>query len=373
MGLVVLGGAGASAAVILRLWPPVVAPSVVAAPVLVAPPAPPPPPPIDSGVTDYLRWIAGTLASDSSAAYRRFAERSAQSYAALRASKLDSIAAFASATLGAAHRARTVLYPFAGGDVVFVTEFFPMADTIVLVGLEPVGRVVDWRAWRAERRQQFLDQLTRAVSISNRMGYFVTLNMQSDFADSTLDGVVHPILMYLGWKGYAIVRLSRFDPAIPRQDEPMTAPMRGLRVRARQLASGRETVFEYVRADLSDPAIQRDSVILSYLRQWASPVVYLKAASYLLHFGNFSRTRATLLAQASAVLQDDTGFPLAALTAQFDSVAVFGTYSRPIAVFEDRFQPDLKARYDQPGIPGLGFRITYGGRSNLQLATKPKA
>lgn len=332
----------------------------------------PVPAPIDSTLTDFLAWVAGTSLADTTVGYRRYAEASVQTYAELRKTKLDSVAAFAEATLAEARAARTVLYPFAGGDVAYVTEFFPTADTIVLVGLEPVGRTFAWREWSPDQRLAFLSNLNRAVSTSNRIGYFLTSSMRDDFADASLNGVVHPIMLYLGWKGYAVVRLSHFDPADPRTDRPASDSSAGLRIHARHRTTNTDLMVEYVSADLSDDALARDSSMLGYLQQWEAPTVYLKAASYLLHFSNFSKVRRALGARARAVVQDDTGFPLQALSERFDSIAVYGSYTKPIEIFKNRYQPDLRARYSQPGIQRLGFRITYGGGSNMQYATRPK-
>jgi hypothetical protein len=332
----------------------------------------PPPVRIDSGANEYMRWVAGRSTLDTSAAYRAYAKTSAASYATLRRNKLDPITAFATSKLAEVRSARTVLYPFAGGDVAYVSEFFPEADTVVLVGLEPTGRIFDWQQWTPRQRTTFLSKLGQSVSASNSVGFFLTNSMRRDFADSTLNGVVHPIMLYLGWKGFQIVRLSRFDPANPRTDGPMSDMASGMRVLARDTVRDRETVFEYVSADLSDSALVRDSTMVSYLRQWEEPVVYLKAASYLMHYPYFSIVRGTLADEAQAVLQDDTGFPLAILRKRFGRVRAFGSYTKPIELFSGKYQRDLRAMYEQPGVTPLRFRMGYGAETNLQFATQRK-
>lgn len=326
---------------------------------------------IDVALTDYLTWVAGTSTADSSESYRRFAAASAEAYAILRQTKLDSLAAFRDLHLAAVRQARTVLYPFAGGDAIYPTELFPQADTIILFGLEPIGRVFDWRQRTIAERADFLSKLSTAVTSSNRAGFFFTLDMGTQFADSTLDGVLHPLLMYLGWRGQVVVSATRFDPQTPSVDRPGDRVARGIRLVTRPATARRETVVEYIRTDLSDVTLARDSALVAYLRQWHDPVVYLKAASYLLHNAGFSVVRQTLLSEATAVVQDDTGFPLTFLTERFGSVQVFGRYDRTIEIFKDRFQPDLRALYERPGVPPLNLRMGYGGRPNLQYATGP--
>lgn len=332
----------------------------------------PPPAPADSAATDLMQWIAGRSVEDSSAAYRAYAAAASRAYETLRRSKLDSIAAFGDSVLSVAREARTVLYPFGGADVVYVTEFFPTADTIVLVGLEPPGAPFDWRQLSISERSAFLDGLTQSVSASNRAGFFFTMEMFKDFADARLNGVLHPILMYLGWKGYEILGLVRFDPAAPQVAIALDSAARGLRVRARRVGTTDETVFEYVQADLSDPAFPRDSAMVAFLAQREAPTIYLKAASYLLHFPNFSTVRATLIGRARAVLQDDTGFPLASLEERFSDIRVFGSYVGPIQIFANRMQPALLQRYAAPGVRPLNFQMGYSRRTNLQYATTPR-
>ena len=324
-------------------------------------------------LADYADWVAGYSKADTTSAYAMYAKSAQQTFWGMRRSKLQPINTFAEKHLAAARSARTVLYPFGGGDFVFVSALFPTADTIVLLGLEPVGTIFDWRSQEPERRSAFLVGLGRSMNLSNRMGFFGTVEMREDFADSLVNGVVHPVLVYMRWQQARPQRMARFDPRNPEKELAPGRGGRGLRLCTRNPTTGHETVFEYVSADLSDRGLQRDSSSLAYLRRWKAPTVFLKAASYLLHRPTFSRVRTLLLEQAGAIVQDDSGMPLSALASSFPDVRVFGTYERPIALFKDRFQPDLLKRYQETPAEPIGFTFGYSstlGASNLQYATR---
>ena len=69
-------------------------------------------------------------------------------------------------------------------------------------------------------------------------------------------------------------------------------------------------VVHYFSADISDSGINSNGRYLAYLKQQPPGGAYLKAASYLMHGGNFTRIRSFLTDQSLYLLQDASGVPV---------------------------------------------------------------
>jgi hypothetical protein len=328
---------------------------------------------IDSGATNFSRWIAGRDSRDRTPAYLKHVEQVRQTLEQLQRTKLAPIAEFGTQQLKEAQEARFLLYPFAGGDVLYADAFFPAADTVLMFGLEPVGTLFVPEEQTEERRVAYLTALRAATSTSNRLGFFVTNRMKDDFRGDLLNGVIHPMFYYFAWQGFEVVRI---EPIGGDSLAPPSARIPGVRLVVRKPGRPAERVIEYLRVDVSDAAVEKDDAILQRISSRPGAHVYLKAGSYLLHMDKFSRIRDAMLQNAAAVLQDDSGFRFASLDERFEQIRVFGTYERTIDLFTWAIQPALQRKYSEtPDVASIPFRIGYAaqiGSCNLQYATKPR-
>jgi hypothetical protein len=91
---------------------------------------------------------------------------------------------------------------------------------------------------------------------------------------------------------------------------------------------------------------------------------FAKAASYLMHGGNFTTVRDFLLTHTSTIVQDDSGIPLKAFPTDRWIVLGYGTYNRPIDLFKDKYQPDLAALFQQSQRDPLPFSFGYTWKKN---------
>jgi len=89
-----------------------------------------------------------------------------------------------------------------------------------------------------------------------------------------------------------------------------------------------------------------------------------------MHVTYFSAIRDAVLEHSSAVLQDDSGIPLAFYNPEEWDVTLYGTFLKPISMFAKYVQPELRAAYEQADPKPLNFRIGYARQSNLQIARK---
>ncbi|MGB3655017.1 MAG: hypothetical protein WBA41_27950, partial [Rivularia sp. (in: cyanobacteria)] len=128
----------------------------------------------------------------------------------------------------------------------------------------------------------------------------------------------------------------------------------------------------YFSTDLSNDGLKKHPELKQFVSKLDNPVTYLKAASYLMYNGSFSNIRDTILANSSYLLQDDSGMPLKSFDNAKWDLKFYGNYSRPIGLFRNRYQSDLRRVYTsskdiQPLDFGIGYKFGVN-QSNLMLA-----
>jgi hypothetical protein len=137
-------------------------------------------------------------------------------------------------------------------------------------------------------------------------------------------------------------------------------------------AAGQSKTLYYFSADIADTS-SGNHAVLQFCRQLGRGDSLLKSASYLLHENKFSRVRNFLLQYAAAILQDDSGIPVASFDKTKWRLSPFGRYNRPFGIFERYHQPKLAEVFQKQRPNALDFGIGYQARfngSNLLLATR---
>lgn len=93
-----------------------------------------------------------------------------------------------------------------------------------------------------------------------------------------------------------------------------------------------------------------------------------------MYYDSFSTIKNVILAQSQHILQDDSGMPLKSFDKQQWGLKFYGNYTQPIALFKNRYQPDLRQIYQSDkSIKPLNFGIGYKfgvNESNLMLADR---
>ena len=258
----------------------------------------------------------------------------------------------------------TVCYLFSGPDILNPLALFPDAvSTYLLCGKEPIGLLSPPEQLSSEQLQQGLATVREATQTALQFGYFITKEMRSQTASGPFQGVLPLLLTLLSLTGNHIVSVEKLALG--------GAP--GLRIRFIAPSSAEKTLY-YAQQDLSNG---KNRSFLRWLQQFMPAVSYLKAASYLLHEGDFSQVRNFLLQQSQAILQDDSGIPFHYFDSLDWTIYLFGDYKRPIELFQKNYQSDLVAAYQGsllagPMSFGTGYQFQSGlaGGANLLLAVK---
>lgn len=305
-----------------------------------------------------------------------------------------------------------VRYFFGGPDLLSVMAFFPDASTYILCGMEPVGKIKSAEELSPQELALGITQVRAVTKTFFQYGYFITKEMETEMSAGPFQGVLPILLTFLVLSEHQILSIQM----LPLGGVP------GVRIRFQSRCEGLEQELFYVQGDLSNKG---SPLFFKWLSSFGQGVAYLKAASYLLHENEFSRTREFLLRESNAILQDDSGIPLRffdqhtslnihheiepkgsfpqkerenslgegsrvqsseegsseaelAKRSQW-SFYFFGHYQGPIELFKKYYQSDLAAAYTTSGLrgpmffgTGYHFNIGESEGANLLLCVKKK-
>ncbi len=270
-----------------------------------------------------------------------------------------------------------VTYLFGGPDLVSTLALFPSARLYALGGLEPVGRLTNPLTLSPEDLASSLAALRKSTEVILNFSHFITRDMKTDLASSHFEGVFPIMLVFLSFIDARIDLAERLT--LERGGTLARGEVAGgqaaLRIVFRTAPGLPPSEVVYFQANVADSALQSNPAILDWLRTRGRTTGYLKAASYLMHTGGFTRVRDFLLENSRVLVQDDSGIPLSVLRARDWSVVFFGDYTRPLDIFRSYDQPALRTVYEA----GAGFPLPFGfgyrwqrGESTLMLALPPE-
>jgi hypothetical protein len=266
----------------------------------------------------------------------------------------------------------TLFYTFSGPDFIYANAFFPSASTYILVGLEPVGPIPVIN----DRTRHSLPYLRASLNTILNISYFITSDMGSRLHQGELRGTLPILYIFLARSGKSIreVTLVRFDKdgaVHPTDQRAAFVTNSGVKI-VFAGGDGREQTLYYFSTDLSDSGVT-NSGFLKFAQKFAPGDALVKSASYLLHGGNFSKTRKFLLDHSHSIVQDDTGIPVAQFKREDWDLKPYGAYLGPIPIFQGMYQQQLAQLFNKARAPKLEFGIGYrfrGFDSNLLLAVR---
>jgi hypothetical protein len=319
--------------------------------------------PINGTPLENFSTAAGwkTHAADLDRAWKQFDER-----------QLAKIREWSPQALGPAYQdSGPMYYMFSGPDFLYANAFFPNASTYILCGTEPVGPIPDITKMPQHVLPSALANLRKSLDSVLSWSFFITKNMKVDLRQQQLSGTLPLLYVFLARAGCTIdsvelVALDKTGAFVPAGKG--TTP--GVKIVFIGPAARPQTVY-YFTTDLADWAINVNPNFGKFCEQQGQGVTLLKAASYLMHSGNFSKVRGYLLAHSKVILQDDSGIPYRFFTNNKWNVRFYGKYLGPINRFLKNKQPDLAMDNAASNPPPLPFSFGYQwqpSRSSLMVA-----
>ena len=199
-----------------------------------------------------------------------------------------------------------------------------------------------------------------------------------------LDGTLPIILLFLARTNNHIVDISPVE--INDKGEIIKSSFADIKNTNHKKNLGAEIIFEssdtapqkylyYFSVDLFDGSLKKTTGFLNYVKNLGAVETYIKSASYLMHKNYFSTIRSTILGQSKLILQDDSGIPFRFFDKTNWDITLYGKYNKPIELFEDWEQKDLKKAYKDSSTKPLNFGIGYNwqqGQSNMLIAKKKR-
>jgi hypothetical protein len=313
-----------------------------------------------------------SLPVDQKAAWRRHAELANGSWANAQKRYLDPIERWRERTFDKSATTDLAFYPFSGPDAANVLSFFPNAREYLLIGLEPVGCIP---AGLPDYNAMYFSALRRSLDTILTVNFFRTNDMQVDFNNANLRGVLPALLFMIARSGYSLVDVTRVSitpgGSIERSSSEVSGETPGVAIRFVDGRRSARTLY-YFSVNLLDYRLRRKPGTMKYLAGLAEANTLIKSASYLMHSPYFSFVRDTILAKSRMIVEDDSGIPFRFFDSSEWDVQLYGTYSEPITRFRKWHQVDLESAFASTrDVRPLGFAIGYrhSKESNLLVAT----
>lgn len=280
----------------------------------------------------------------------------------------------------------TLFYPFSGPDFLHANIFFPEYDTIIMIGLEPTGNSnINLSNYTTP---DAFSKISRSLTTILNQSFFRTKSMAVDFKTENLNGTIPIFLHFIARHNFTIqsikdVQLNsngEFTP-ISKQDKNPTnyqgieyTLIKNNKLKHLYFFSMNLMNTEYA----GQPGLDQHPELGKLLKNKNIASTYLKAASYLLHRNEFSVLRNWILDNSKQIVQDDSGVPVKYIIDSTKwNTSFFGTYTKPIPLFYERYQQQLFDAYHTTNrkILALPFGIGYksqNGTSNMSISIKIK-
>jgi len=276
---------------------------------------------------------------------------------------------------------RTLLYPFSGPDFINAYALFPDHPLYIFFSLERPGNLPDLESVTFEQFGDLLRDVRHAFRDIFERNYFITDYMSKQLTTPWIRGSVPIIATMMALMRLRIVRIEPIDlyPELTASYEAMESrrPRKLLRGVRLDFIDGQAVPLRqlyYFSLDATDKALEFYPGFLDWVAGQRPASVLLKSASYLLHDGQFEKTRALILQHSDYVIQDDTGIPYRLLKDSPWQVRLYGHYTKPIKGLRYGYQADLESAYRAKARRSeLPFPFGYhwrGKQSGLLIATR---
>ncbi len=287
---------------------------------------------------------------------------------------------------------KTVVYPFAGGDLSTALTVYPDADEITTLSLEPARDPTSLARLSDKELRSSLAVVATELSSLYRANFSVTMNMIGAMRGGKLPTQLIFGLSALAIHGYEPVSLRYFqladDGAIKYvTDEDLAqietlkdagkrnAALSNIELRFRKNGGTREQVYRHIMANLDDNHLRKTPAALKHLEAKGQVAGMTKAASYLLSFDDFTMMRKYVVEHVAWMVSDSTGLPPKYGKDAGFEYETWGTYEKSNMKAGGTVTPAWRALYAEQPKRALPFRFGYPDgkfRGHLIIMRKAK-
>lgn len=340
-------------------------------------------PTVNREYDDFARFIAGFKQLDSSKlspiekypSWEKFAKKFDSSWALLEKNRLSKMRTWSEKEIKSAHDGkRDLLYAFSGPDFLNAFTLFPTATNYTLIALEPVGQVKNFSKSKPEAIDQYLNSVDEALNDIFEKSYFITRKMLSHLQANKANGTLPLICLFLERTGNKIIDIKRVKiDSLGNANEfdwDLNTKSSAVKVYfVNEKEPQRLRSVTYLKGDMENKGLNKNAPVLAWLQKFTNIDTYLKSASYILHYKDFSIIRNVILDGSVHILQDDTGIAYKYYDKKKWDCKLYGRFAKPVDDFNNAGvqQPDLEKAYaDTTNIPNLPFSLGYHWVSNQQ-------
>lgn len=275
-------------------------------------------------------------------------------------------------------------YPFSGPDVLHGNMFFRNADTTIMFGLEPVGKVPLLRTSNSDSIDRYIRIIQHSLHAILNYSFFRTISMRTDLKEGQAGGTLPLLMLFLSRTGNRVLDVKGVfvdkDGKMQYHDLENAKKLKvpGVEITYCQNDSTHESKLYYFAADVSNTGLHsKHPEFHTWLKKMGTVYSFIKSASYLMYGDNFSAIRKIILDQSLIILQDDSGIPHSNLQKNNFDYTLYGMYNGTIPLFSSKYQSGLYKSYkeEKSKVKPLTFGIGYKyktGESNLVLYRKLK-
>jgi len=272
----------------------------------------------------------------------------------------------------------TVFYPFSGPDFLNANVFFPRADKYIMIALEPIGDIPNLCNLKTKAIDSYLNSVNRSLSDIFKRSYFITMKMMGALNRDSVNGAVPLITLFVKKTGHNIVSIRSIGVGPDGKWNYLDSlkgvkVTKGVKIDFVDIDSDLPQSIFYFRTDISDNGLNVNPGFRKYLSELPSCYSYLKAASYLMQWKEFSMIRNTIFEKSDCILQDDSGIGYQYFDKTKWDIRLFGTYQKPNKEFGNINEPDLAKAYKDSVYRPVPFILGYNWKTksiNMLYAVK---
>jgi hypothetical protein len=271
---------------------------------------------------------------------------------------------------------KTVVYPFAGGDLSTALTVYPNADEITTLSLEPAGDPHALGRLNDKQLTAALATVEKEMGSLYRSNFSVTMNMIGAMRGGALPTQLIFSLSALTIHGYEPTSMRYFklddagdivyltDDDVTKLDGDKDVSKRNrdyadVEIRFHKIGTTKEQVYRHIQANLDDAHIKSSPGALAHLEKKGDVAGMTKAASYLLTFDDFGKMRKYVVDHIKWMVSDSTGLaPTWGKPAGFE-YETYGTFGSSNMAAGHSIAPVWKAMFEAQPKRDLKFRFGY--------------
>lgn len=274
----------------------------------------------------------------------------------------------------------SVFYPFSGGDFLHVNSLYPNANHYVMMAQESVGSIPDLTKMDKVQTKEYIKAADFILRDIYAKSYFITMNMIKDTKSSPVNGMLPVLLWSVSKTGHTVTAVDELS--VDENGKKTYTPFKvgqnsakAVRISFGNKEKGILKTLTYYSCDISDPGIEKDKALAATLEALPPSNCFVKSASYLMHYGTFTKIRNTVLEKAIYLVQDDTGIPYRYFDKTKFKMELYGNYVKPVSDFsENLYQKEMVDAYKTREFMGvLPFSLGYHWQTkdqNQMIAVK---